>query len=175
MSIGSIPTTRPRPNGAESDYYSGLSPGYRCKNGPLDSIEELLLVRGVTPDLLFGSDRNRNGYTDAGEASDGSQPNDRGWSVYLTVYSRERNIDSDNNPRTNLNDSDVNTLSDTMTQRFGPELADFILAYRLYGAYAPQAGGAEARGGTGGPGGGNNSTTNIVTNSAPRFRRPSSI
>ena len=73
-------------------------------------------------------------YTDAGEANDGSQPNDRGWSVYLTVYSRERNIDSDNNPRTNLNDTDVNTLSDTMTSAFGPELADFILAYRLYGA-----------------------------------------
>jgi DNA uptake protein ComE-like DNA-binding protein len=47
-------------------------------------------------------------------------------------------------------------------------LADFILAYRLYGAYTPQAGGATGGGapGTGGPGGGNNSTTNIVTNSA---------
>jgi type II secretory pathway component PulK len=161
------PDDTTRANGAESDYYSGLSPGYRCKNGPLDSIEELLLVRGVTPDLLFGSDRNRNGYTDAGEANDGSQPNDRGWSVYLTVYSRERNIDSDNNPRTNLNDTDVNTLSDTMTSAFGPELADFILAYRLYGAYTPQAGGAAGGGAAGGSaGGGNNRTTTIVTNSA---------
>src|SRR5204863_189714 len=39
----------PRPNGAESATYSGMTPPYRCKNGPLDSIEELLLVRGVTP------------------------------------------------------------------------------------------------------------------------------
>src|SRR5262249_34687281 len=35
----------PRANGAEKDYYTGLSPGYRCKNGPLDTLEELLLVR----------------------------------------------------------------------------------------------------------------------------------
>src|SRR5207253_3613271 len=55
----------PRANGAESDYYSGL--GYRCKNGPLDTLEELLLVRGVTPQLLFGSDTNRNGKMDANE------------------------------------------------------------------------------------------------------------
>src|SRR5437763_10015634 len=28
-----------------SDYYSTLTPPYRCKNGPLDSLEELLFVR----------------------------------------------------------------------------------------------------------------------------------
>src|SRR5262245_18363355 len=43
-----------RPARAESQTYTGMSPGYRCKNGPLDSLEELLLVRGVTPELLFG-------------------------------------------------------------------------------------------------------------------------
>ena len=51
----------PRPYGAEDDYYTALSPPYHCKNGPLDSLEELLLVRGVTPELLFGNDQNRNG------------------------------------------------------------------------------------------------------------------
>src|SRR5947207_2464686 len=43
-----------RSNGAENDYYSTLSSPYRCKNGPLDTLEELLLVKGVTPQLLFG-------------------------------------------------------------------------------------------------------------------------
>ena len=37
------------------------------KNGPLDTVEELLLVKGVTPALLFGNDRNRNGKLDPGE------------------------------------------------------------------------------------------------------------
>jgi len=44
-----------RLNGAESDYYQSLSPPYSCKNAPLDRIEELLLVRGVTPELFQGS------------------------------------------------------------------------------------------------------------------------
>jgi hypothetical protein len=46
--------------GAEEDFYSGMSPPYAPKNGPLDTVEELLLVRGVTPWLLFGGDVNRN-------------------------------------------------------------------------------------------------------------------
>jgi general secretion pathway protein K len=43
-----------RVNGAENDYYQSLKEPYNCKNGNLDSIEELLLVRGVTPDLFYG-------------------------------------------------------------------------------------------------------------------------
>ncbi|MGZ3567244.1 MAG: general secretion pathway protein GspK [Thermodesulfobacteriota bacterium] len=41
-------------NGAENDYYQSLKEPYRCKNANLDSIEELLLVRGVTPELFYG-------------------------------------------------------------------------------------------------------------------------
>jgi general secretion pathway protein K len=43
-----------RANGAENDYYLSLTEPYYCKNGNLDSIEELLLIRGVTPDLYHG-------------------------------------------------------------------------------------------------------------------------
>jgi general secretion pathway protein K len=43
-----------RVNGAENDYYHSLKEPYDCKNGNLDSVEELLLVRGVTPDLFYG-------------------------------------------------------------------------------------------------------------------------
>src|SRR5262249_50054056 len=68
-----------RPNGAKDSYYSSLSPGYRCKNGPLDSLEELLLVRGVTPDLLFGTDKNRNGIQDPEDNS--SNGFDPGWAA----------------------------------------------------------------------------------------------
>jgi general secretion pathway protein K len=48
------PDDEPRPEGAESDYYSSGDAGFACKNGPFDSVEELLMVRGVTPDLFFG-------------------------------------------------------------------------------------------------------------------------
>jgi general secretion pathway protein K len=43
-----------RINGAETDYYQSLKEPYNAKNGNFDSIEELLLVRGVTPDLFYG-------------------------------------------------------------------------------------------------------------------------
>ncbi|MEN9732386.1 MAG: hypothetical protein RLZ45_381 [Verrucomicrobiota bacterium] len=41
-------------NGAESDHYLSLDPPYRAKNGPIDDIRELLLVRGVTPSIFWG-------------------------------------------------------------------------------------------------------------------------
>jgi general secretion pathway protein K len=41
--------------GAENSYYRSLSPAYGSRNGPVQFIEELLLVKGVTPDLLYGT------------------------------------------------------------------------------------------------------------------------
>jgi general secretion pathway protein K len=43
-----------RLHGAENDYYQGLPVPYPAKDGPFDSIEELLLIRGVTPALFYG-------------------------------------------------------------------------------------------------------------------------
>ncbi len=45
-----------RPHGAESDYYLKQKVPYRAKNAFFDSPEELLLVRGVTPELYYGTD-----------------------------------------------------------------------------------------------------------------------
>lgn len=44
----------PRINGAENDVYEKLDPPYRPKNGPIDRLEELLLIQGMTPDLFYG-------------------------------------------------------------------------------------------------------------------------
>jgi len=50
-----------RLNGAENDYYQSLKEPYSCKNANLDSIEELLLVRGVTLDLFYGKKTKKEG------------------------------------------------------------------------------------------------------------------
>jgi len=42
-------------HGVESSYYKSLSSPYSAKNGPLDSLDELLLVQGITPEVFFGS------------------------------------------------------------------------------------------------------------------------
>lgn len=60
--------------GAESNYYQGLEPPYAARNQPLRYIEELLLIKGVTPALLFGSG------TSAGLAD------------FLTVYTSDGKI-----------------------------------------------------------------------------------
>ena len=67
-----------RPFGAESLYYAGLSKPYRPANQDFQSVEELLLVRGVTPGLLYG------GYT-VGE--DGNVERQLGLADCLTVNS----------------------------------------------------------------------------------------
>ena len=42
-----------RMNGAEDDYYRSLPEPYECKDADFDSIEELLLVRGVTKEIYL--------------------------------------------------------------------------------------------------------------------------
>jgi general secretion pathway protein K len=54
-----------RINGAENDYYQSLKEPYRSKNGNLDSIEELLLIRGVTPELFYGGKGAKAGEEEA--------------------------------------------------------------------------------------------------------------
>ena len=45
-----------RDKGAESSYYQGLNPPYSAHNGPVSYPEELLLIRGMTPELFYGKD-----------------------------------------------------------------------------------------------------------------------
>jgi general secretion pathway protein K len=67
-----------RLNGAEDDYYESLNPPYKAKNGRIDTVEELLLVRGVTPEYFYGFPARNQ---------DGSVVYRYGLSRYLTAYS----------------------------------------------------------------------------------------
>jgi general secretion pathway protein K len=62
-----------RASGAEEDYYRSLPKPYSCKDGPFDAVEELLLVKGMTPEILYGT--KGRGATSTGVAR------------YLTVHS----------------------------------------------------------------------------------------
>ena len=44
-----------RINGAEDDYYRSQRPPYYAKNGKFETLEELLKVRGMTEEILYGS------------------------------------------------------------------------------------------------------------------------
>jgi general secretion pathway protein K len=71
-------------SGAESSYYQALKEPYACRNGPVQYIEELLLVKGITPQLLFGEDKKK------------------GLADFLTVYGTDGKI--------NINTADIALL-----------------------------------------------------------------
>jgi type II secretory pathway component PulK len=85
-------------DGGESDYYLNAVKGepYSCKDGPLDTVDELLLVKGVTPAMLYGMDLNRDGVVTDAEAqlaAGAAQTNNvngsndrRGFVNYVTAY-----------------------------------------------------------------------------------------
>jgi len=141
-----------RQYGAESDYYTTLSPPYRAANGPLQSLDDLLLVKGVTPALLYGEDLNRNGILDPGEDINGDGVFDRGWSAYLTVSSAERNVQQDGTSRINVNQQDLPSLYDQLAGTLGQKQAQYIVAYRINGPAS--TGSNTSGGGRGGSGGG---------------------
>ncbi len=43
-------------HGAETSYYQSLEKPYSAKNGSIQNIDELLFVRGITPELFFGTE-----------------------------------------------------------------------------------------------------------------------
>src|SRR5690606_30820187 len=146
----------PRPYGAELEYYSTLPTPYAPKNGPIESVEELLLVRGVTPQLLFGVDANRNGVIDAAEQQaamvDIGSMASLGWAAFLTVHGQEANRRRDGTPRININQDDLELLYDELSAAIDNEdFVTFILAYRIGGQAAGggAAGAAAAAGGQG--------------------------
>ena len=109
----------PSEGGAEGGYYENLQFGYMARNGPLRTIRELLLVKDVTPELLYGEDTNFNNQLDYNEQDgDESPPNDdrdseldKGWIEYLTCYSYDNNKDADGNQKVNINQANENQLS----------------------------------------------------------------
>ncbi|MBI5236992.1 MAG: general secretion pathway protein GspK [Deltaproteobacteria bacterium] len=69
-------------NGAETDYYSSLPRPYAAKDGPLDTVEELLLVRGMTTEVFYGAGMAPPELDSSASASGSDY---KGVSRYLTV------------------------------------------------------------------------------------------
>ena len=125
----------PRNSGAEADDYAAL--GYEPANGPISSLDELLLVPGITTELLYGADRNHNGILDDNEqtlsaATTGSMA--RGWSAYLTVNSKDYIQQLDET--VDVNGEDLEALFDELIEAgFDENFATYVIAYRQGGAY----------------------------------------
>jgi general secretion pathway protein K len=70
-----------RLHGAESDYYMSLPKPYKARNGDFQTLEELILVRGVTPEILYGTGKTK------------------GIIRFLTIYSKTSQININAAPK----------------------------------------------------------------------------
>jgi type II secretory pathway component PulK len=108
--------------GAEGGYYLNLPYPYNIRNGPLKTIRELLLVKGVESDLFFGEDTNFNNKLDYNERDGQVSPPfdnaddklDKGWIAFLTCYSYDTNKDSVGSDRVNINEADKEELQESL-------------------------------------------------------------
>jgi len=91
-----------RLHGAEDDYYMSLPNPYKAKNADFETLEELLLVKGITPEILYGTEGKR-GIID-----------------FLTVNSKMTTVNINAAPREVL----------LAIPGITPELADSILSIR---------------------------------------------
>jgi len=124
------------PGGANSDYYMSLRPPYLARNGPFETVREMLMVRGVTPELLLGNDDNQNGFLDSDEdPADHVPPGlpplpppQPGWAAMLTVTDTDKNVDASGKDRVNPQTADQATLM-TVSGITQP-IASAIVSYR---------------------------------------------
>ena len=130
------PDNQVTPGGAEVDYYASLTPSYQPRNGPLQTVRELLMVRGLTRDLLLGREPDQQPRLPMGEddetgAASGAGEStsfDSGWASLLTVNSSVQNVNAAGEERANIQSADENAL--TLIRGISPEIAKAIVAYR---------------------------------------------
>jgi general secretion pathway protein K len=108
-----------RVNGAENDYYQSLKEPYFCKNGPLSSIEEMLLIRGITPDLFYGK---------KGKGEEEAKEQRTGLKDIFSIYSPMQQID--------INSATTAVLRTTLG--ISPEMARKIVEVREEKAFEHQ-------------------------------------
>ena len=145
------PTATNPGQGADTDYYLNVGnhpdipEGYKAKNAPFESIDELRLVSGITPDILFGSDTNHNGVVDPLEQSGGgaganlSNANNpaRGIYPFITVWGVQATTAAATTSTTgtaariaDVNAANQNALRSVLQNTIGGKTDNILLATR---------------------------------------------
>ena len=130
------PDNRVSPGGAETEFYASVPLPRLPRNGPLQTTRELLMVNGVSRQLLMGEDANQNGLLDP-EEDDGDESFpldnrdgllDAGWSGSLTVDSSVASETAAGQERVDVQSADEKSL--TSIPGISASLAKAIIAYR---------------------------------------------
>jgi competence ComEA-like helix-hairpin-helix protein len=128
------------PGGAEAEYYMGLKPQSLPRNGQFQTVRELLMVRGISRELLLGDDNKQNGLLprEAVTSSDSTQTSaksrvgssssaDPGLAANLTVDGWIQNVNAAGEDRVNIQTADEKTLNSLPALK---DVARAIVTYR---------------------------------------------
>lgn len=116
-------------SGAESDVYLRRDPPYHAKNAPFEFIEELLMVNGMTEELLYGaSDELTDEGVGFGRSLSGEYYLTQGLADFFTAHGTDARLNPDGEPRLDVNDQENREalrtlLSDQLGQARGQEVA----------------------------------------------------
>ncbi len=119
------------PGGAEAEYYLSLQPPYLPRNGPVQTLRELLMVRGISGELLLGKDIHQNGLLGRAEEPGPESVTDvldTGWAGLLTVDASVNNVSAAGDDRVNIQTADETSL--TSVRGITPDIAKAIVAHR---------------------------------------------
>lgn len=125
------------PGGAEAPFYESVQPPHLPRNGPFATIRELLMVRGISRELLFGESPARSPISGAAESSTGGGapseneddiPPEAGWAALLTAFSTVQDVDATGKDRVNAQTADEAAL--TGVRGVTPAIARAVIAHR---------------------------------------------
>jgi len=126
--------SEPRPMGAEEESYQALSPPYHCANRPFETVEELLLVQGMMPELLYGLQDQQEPLSPAERALvEGPKTNQAQDEQdvlplidLLTIYSAASQEASDGQMRLDANSATQDQITERLAADLDEELAGQI-------------------------------------------------
>jgi len=118
------------PGGAEAEYYTTVSPPYLPRDGAIQTTRELLMVRGISPEILLGGGEDFPDLEEqeSGSTSSGQPQADHGWSDLLAVDGWVANVNAAGEDRVNVQNADEKTLSGV--PGISQEIARAIVSYR---------------------------------------------
>ena len=128
--------------GAESSYYQSKEANRVARNQRLDHLDDLLGVRGITPEILYGATGRSKWKTSPGPhelshsgAISGSSPkiSQPHLSMFFSVYGGPSLFNAEGNDRILMNQDDLVDLYDQLNDRFNQKVATYLVAYRLVG------------------------------------------
>ena len=109
----------PGAEGAEAEYYSALDQPYKCKNANFSTVRELLLVKGLTEDIL-------------------TSPTEEDGPLLinlLTVYEAKSTTQAATDGQVDIQSANQQSLQDALGEVLSPEDIDAIIKYRTTSSF----------------------------------------